>query len=192
MLIIVALLVAATARPCNAQFVRVPVIVVPRPHVPFHIPHIPHGTNNGGGDVDSETLAVIFEGIVVVAAFGAGAYLIYVWRKKSRPRARIRIIGLPPGEAPVWVRYAWMGLELPLIQGQVRSERLAAEQVLSHRPVAPPLSYAVDGRTAIEILASASPEAAAWWRQWAPAVLAPGYQLVFPAADCERLDDLGT
>jgi hypothetical protein len=191
MLIIVAMLVAATARPCEAQFVRVPVVVVPRPPVHFHMPHIPHGTNNGAGDVDSDTLVVIFEGIVLAAAFGAAAYLVHVWRKKSGPRARIRIIGLPPGEAPVWVRYAWLGLELPLIPGQVRSNRVAAQQVLSLQPVMPPPSYAVDGKTAIEVLASASPEAAAWWRQWAPAVLAPGYQLVFPAANCERLDDLG-
>jgi hypothetical protein len=191
MLITMALLVAASAPPCNAQFVRVPVIIVPRPHVPIHF-HPPHGTNKEGGHVDSEALVAIFIGIGVVAALCGGAYVIYAWRKKSMPRARIRIIGLPPGEAPLWVRYAWLGLELPLIPGQVRGERVIAEQVLSHRPVVPPLGYAVDGKTAIELLGSASPDAAAWWRQWAPVVLTPGYQLVFPAADCARLDDLGT
>jgi hypothetical protein len=194
-LIAVVLLLAASARPCDAQFVRPPVVVFRPPviHVPVPHVHVPQGTNQRGGSdgVSSETLIAIVGVIGVLAALGGGAYLIYAWRKKSMPRARIRIIGLPPGEAPEWVRWAWLGLELPLIQSQVRSEKVAAEQVLSHRPAETPPAYAVDGRAAIEILASASPEAAAWWRQWAPVVLAPGYQLVFPAANCERLDDLG-
>ena len=32
--------------------------------------------------------------------------------KKANPT--IRIIGVPPGEAPLWVREKWVGLELPL------------------------------------------------------------------------------
>ena len=62
---------------------------------------------------------------------------------------------------------------------------------MSHAPAFAPAAYAVDGKTALDFLASASPDAAAWWRENAPEISSSGYQLVFPAEVCERLDDLG-
>jgi hypothetical protein len=88
------------------------------------------------------------------------------------------------------VRHAWVGLLLPLIEGQVQTEYAVAQQVVSHALVTAPSAYAVEGTAAIGVLESANPEAAAWWRQNAPEVLAAGYQLIFPAEVCERLDDL--
>ena len=32
----------------------------------------------------------------------------------SKTSRTIRIISIPPGEAPLWVREKWVGLELPL------------------------------------------------------------------------------
>ena len=82
--------------------------------------------------------------------------------------------------------------ELPVIVGQTQAAKGITLGVLSRRSVDAPPGYAVEGRRALAALESASPEAAAWWRENAPDVLAPGYQLIFPAEVCERLDDLGS
>jgi hypothetical protein len=199
-LIVLALAVA----PGRAQFVRPPVIIprapviVPRPpvHVPVHVP-VPHGVGHGAQGIaghaqrEDRDLGFIFWIIGVVLATCVGLGLLVYWRKRSTRRAVIRITQVPPGEAPEVVRRAWIGLELPLLAGQVRPDRGLALGVLSGRRVPAPDSYPVDGRTAINLLAAVSPDAAQWWRQHAPHVLARGYQLVFPAAVCERLDDLG-
>jgi hypothetical protein len=127
-----------------------------------------------------------------VAAVALVVFLMYRWRKRSAPRAQIRIKAVPPGEAPEFVRRAWVGLDLPVIAGQVQPDHGPAFGALSHQRLAMPAGYAVDGPTAIAILQTASPEIAAWWRENVPAAVAPGFQLVFPADVCERLDDLQT
>jgi hypothetical protein len=134
----------------------------------------------------------VIGGVAALAGIGGGGYLIHRWRRRSARRAVIRITAPPPGELPEFIRRAWVGLELPLIPGQTRVECLTAQEVLSRHEVDALPGYAVDGRTAVEILASANPEVARWWRENAPDILAPGYQLVFAAEVCERLDDLGT
>src|SRR5207253_2971180 len=155
---------------------------IPRP---ITVPHIfPHPGHAGGtGDVNWPVLLSIVGG---VAAIAVGVY----WYKHRPSSVRVRIVTIPPGEAPEEVRRAWVGLELPLIVGQVHTEHIAAQQAVSHQAVNAPNSYAVEGRAAVAILEAASPDAAAWWRQNAPHVLASGYQLIFPADVCERLDDL--
>jgi hypothetical protein len=45
----------------------------------------------------------------------------------------------------------------------------------------------VEGKKAVQLLAAVAPNAAAWWRQHAPHVLAHGYQLVFPVEVCEKI-----
>jgi hypothetical protein len=190
-LLTVAFLLTVAARPCWGQFVRPPVIV-PRPpvHVPVHVPHVPHAP--GGKDSDRGVSGWVIGGVAALAGLGGGGYLIHRWRRRSARRAVIRITAPPPGEVPEFVRRAWVGLELPLIQGQTRVETMTAQEVLSRHEVNALPGYAVDGKTAVEILASANPEVARWWRENAPDILAPGYQLVFAAEVCERLDDLGT
>ena len=189
-----AVLLVVAVRPCWGQFVRPP-IVVPRPpvpipvHVPVHVPAGTHGANQGGG-WNEQTWWWVGGGVAGVVGIGGGSLLVYKLRKRAAPRAVVRIIALPPGEAPEPVRQAWVGLLLPLIQGQVQTENVLAQQAVSHQPVAAPSAYAVEAKAAIELLESANPEAAAWWKQNAPEVLAPGYQLIFPAEVCERLDDL--
>ena len=180
-----------------AQFVRPPPIII-RPPTPVivHPPIIPHGSQQGGqggqGGGDATILIWIAGSVAGLALLGVAIALVYRWRKHAAPRAIVRIKTVPPGEAPVWVRQMWVGLELPLIAGQVQADHQGALGVLSRRPVQPPASYAVDANTAFTILESASPEAAAWWRENAPDIAKPGFQLVFPADVCERLDDLGS
>jgi hypothetical protein len=155
------------------------------------VTHGPHGPNQGGNVVDSDVFWWCVGGAGALALCGGGAFVGYRVYKRSRPRARIRIIAVPPGEAPEFVRRAWVGLELPVVAGQVQADTGVALGVVSHRPVNAPAGYAVDSKAAVAILQSASPEIAAWWRENAPAAVASGYQLIFPADVCERLDDLG-
>lgn len=88
--------------------------------------------------------------------------------------ATIRIVRRPLGEAPEWVRDAWLGVELDLVTGNrtwrtfgvlsgPRSWfgelwRLVTNQTATGR------GYAVVARTAVERLAEHAPEAAEWWR----------------------------
>ncbi|MCI0680791.1 MAG: hypothetical protein L0Y71_01695 [Gemmataceae bacterium] len=191
--LLTAVVLLVASQPCWAQFVRPPIIIPRPPPVPVHIPvHIPTGARpaaQGGGNHDALWWAL--GGGAGALAVGGGAYAVYRLRRRAAPRAIVRIVAMPPGEAPETVRQAWIGLELPLIEDQTQTEYVVAQQVLSHQPVTAPAGYAVEGKTAVEILESAAPEAAAWWRQNAPEALTPGYQLIFPAEVCDRMDDLG-
>lgn len=79
----------------------------------------------------------------------------------------IEIIKVPEGEAPEWVREAWVGLVLPC-DPYVGHGQEPEKGVLSlkecegiHRKR---YSYAVFQKDAIRILRNYSPNAAAWWR----------------------------
>jgi hypothetical protein len=108
----------------------------------------------------------------------------------------IRITAVPPGEAPLWVREKWVGLELPAV-GYSAPKGFFAYRVLSSphsmlaqwwgvvRGRAERISgYAVEAGSAIDVLATSSPEAAAWWRENAPHVIGPRRQLLFPEHVC--------
>jgi hypothetical protein len=109
----------------------------------------------------------------------------------------IRIVAVPPGEAPLWVREKWVGLELPLAFdaaardyrgfGVVSGPRTFLRQLWALlRGRAERVSgYAVEGARAVDILQSSSPEAAAWWRTHAARHLEPQRYLVFHAHVCE-------
>jgi hypothetical protein len=108
----------------------------------------------------------------------------------------IRITAVPPGEAPFWVREQWVGLELPAV-GYSSPKEFFAYGVLSSprsmfaqwwsvvRGRAERISgYVVQAGPAIDILATSSPEAAAWWRENAAHVIGPRRQLLFPEQVC--------
>jgi hypothetical protein len=111
----------------------------------------------------------------------------------------IRIIKVPPGEAPESVRQAWVGLSLPLAEGQgIRPTTYEACGVLSGpKDLSSTLAawvskrfrlsagYAVETLAAVEILSHVNPEAAGWWYQKVPYLTMPGEQLIFPASVCE-------
>ncbi len=72
----VVLLLAALSQPCQAQFVRVPV-VVPRP---VTVPHVavPHGSPSHGGD--NRALGWVLGGLGGVAVIAGGVYVVRRWQ----------------------------------------------------------------------------------------------------------------
>jgi hypothetical protein len=114
----------------------------------------------------------------------------------NKPAWIIRIVAVPPGEAPLWVREKWVGLDLPvarysgpgrfLAMGVLSLPRSVLAQWLAvFRGRAEMIAgYAVEAVPAIGILAHASPEAAAWWRENTPHLIAPRRYLVFHEEVC--------
>lgn len=112
-------------------------------------------------------------------------------------RAYIRIVGVPPGEAPEEVRRAWVGVRIPLPRFHTGPKAWRSAGVLTGpRTLAARLAalwsgrlsrsdgYAVNVVEAIAALEAAHPEAARWWREHAPHLLKPGRAFVFAAAAC--------
>jgi hypothetical protein len=155
--------------------------IVPAPHPPVH-PFIPHGSGQGDnrGEFDS-TVPWIAGGFLLT---GVAVLLgVYVWR--NRTVAHLRIVRLPPGEAPEEIRRAWIGTELPLKRRQLKPQVVRTVGVQTNSAGQPEAGYAVDGKLAVAALASHSPAAADWWREHAPHVVMRGYQLEFPEGVCE-------
>ncbi len=115
----------------------------------------------------------------------------------TQPTAKIRIVAVPPGEAPFWVRQEWVGLELPLTR-YVRPQIAVTFGVLSG-PTSwlgqiwemligradRAIGYAVEGAAAVEILEAKNPDAARWWREHAPLSVAPRRYLLFHEHVCQ-------
>ncbi len=96
----------------------------------------------------------------------------------------IRIIDVPPGDAPEDVRRAWVGLVLPVCDPT--NDVWLGRGVLTRRPETLD-GYAVEGATAVSMLSKINTDAANWWRDNAPHILQPGAILVFHAKVCEKL-----
>jgi hypothetical protein len=112
-------------------------------------------------------------------------------------RKYIRIIAVPPGEAPEEIRRAWVGVRLPLLlwHGKKREWRSAGVltgpkslfarlSALFSGALQRQSGYAVVVLDAIAALAVTHPEAARWWRENAPHVVRPGKVFVFAAEAC--------
>lgn len=108
---------------------------------------------------------------------------------------RIKIVRRPTGEAPEWVRDAWIGLSLPLAAKQPQT--WAVFGVLSaprgwHREFWAILSgkttkatgYLVNARQAVDQLATFHPEAAAWWREHTPQLVSGRRNFLFDVDAC--------
>lgn len=118
----------------------------------------------------------------------------------SNPNWAVRIVAVPPGDAPFWVRQKWVGLELPVIRYAAHRKLLAfgvpsiprswsAQWAAVFRGHAELVAgYAVEAASAVGILAQASPEAAAWWRENTPHLIAPKRYLVFHEEVCRIAD----
>jgi hypothetical protein len=106
----------------------------------------------------------------------------------------IRIVRAPSGEAPLWVREAWIGVTLPTrargrwtgfgvltgpgsLLGQLWARLRGRAQRID--------GFSVDAWQAVERLAAHNPEAAAWWRREAAAFVRPGSVFVFDHGACE-------
>lgn len=120
---------------------------------------------------------------------------MFTLRAGARP-VQIRITSVPPGDAPLWVREKWLGVELTSVLG-------ASPQVFRSASVLAPPSflaslwrlitrqsrtvngYPVQITAAIDALGKSSPEAATWWRQNTPQLLSCHRLFVFDAKACE-------
>ncbi len=119
----------------------------------------------------------------------------------SSPR-KVRVVAVPPGEAPLWVREKWVGLEFPLAQSSTRPLTERAAGVLSGSGTRSIVAafvrcftiglnrergFAVEVSVANQIVERTSPEAAAWWRTNAPHLFQSGRCFLFPEEVCEVL-----
>jgi hypothetical protein len=112
------------------------------------------------------------------------------------PALKVRIVQAPIGEAPEWVREAWVGLELPL----AHPEEVAVEtggvltgprtwlggwwaRLTGRLEVVS--GYVVKADRAIDLLGRSRPEAAAWWRAHAPEFCRSGAEFIFDSPACE-------
>jgi len=110
----------------------------------------------------------------------------------------IRITSVPPGEAPQWVREKWVGLMLPLATWRSKPLMAYTSGVLSGPPnrlaailwglrgrLEQQSGYAVDASAALAILERTAPDAASWWRENVPRLLARRRRFMFRTSDCE-------
>ena len=115
-------------------------------------------------------------------------------------KGRIRIVAVPAGEAPQWVREKWVGLELPLTLRSAHKFhtfgvltgprgffaglwRLVAGRSTRRR------GYAVEVAAALTALERIHPDAAVWWRTNAPHLLTRGRHFLFREEECRVIDD---
>ena len=109
----------------------------------------------------------------------------------------IRIVQRPIGEAPDWVRDAWIGMSLPLASERERKWRCLSGLTEPHSALSQILAifsgktYAVKGfvvnaKTAVDRLAEHHPGAAAWWREHTPHMLTGRRYFAFDSAACRQ------
>lgn len=113
----------------------------------------------------------------------------------------VRITQRPEGEAPDWVRDAWIGLTLPTTHRTVRvwygfgvlsGPHDAYRQWFSFfrrgrkQRVA---GYRVNAKAAVDLLGVSHPQAAQWWREHVAVLLDGTRDFVFDAEACEWCDD---
>ena len=114
----------------------------------------------------------------------------------------IRIIATPSGQAPLWVREKWVGLELPLADHPRTQRPVCAitSGVLDGPPtflgfldrlfrgrVSVAKGFAVDAAQASAILESKHPDAANWWKETTPSMIANKRRLLFQKEVCKVL-----
>jgi len=117
----------------------------------------------------------------------------------------VRITKTPPGEAPLEVRNAWVGLVLPLRRGETGPRRILTAGVVTGprsrlgflvaallRRFEPVVGFVIDAAASLEILAEHDASAAEWWRDNAPSTVAPGKALLFHAEVCEIVAEPST
>lgn len=80
-------------------------------------------------------------------------------------QGRIRIIKIPDGEAPLYIRAAWVRLILPCDPYFGHPDLVIETGVLSDEPKPSRSSFGVPQDMAISILRESNPQAALWWNQ---------------------------
>ena len=109
----------------------------------------------------------------------------------------IEIVNRPTGEAPDWVRDAWIGLHIPLKEeNTITAETFNAGNaprtqlgfVIARLMGRSELKtgYVVSSKTAVEILAASHIKAAEWWVDNVPNILHPEMIFIFNEQACAR------
>jgi hypothetical protein len=116
--------------------------------------------------------------------------------RSARPLRGFQVVDTPPGEAPEYVRRGWVGLVLPVGEGEHGPHALPVTRDFAiPTPLGMTLGrlagtvrgatgYLTEASLAVEMLAAVAPEAAEWYRENAPRRVAPGMVLFFPADVC--------
>jgi hypothetical protein len=99
--------------------------------------------------------------------------------------AGIKIISRPAGQAPEWVRDAWIGLELPLCEDYQPKDDEQMFGILNLEPVKELGGYAVSATIAFQQLFRVNPDACEWWRVNAPWAIAA--RLIFEKNACRLI-----
>ncbi|MFA5375394.1 MAG: hypothetical protein WC455_06550 [Dehalococcoidia bacterium] len=114
---------------------------------------------------------------------------------------KIRIIAVPPGEAPEHIRQSWIGVVIPLPPPPFDEKRSIPSAGVLSGPKTPlgqisallrgkgtkRYGYAVETLDAVGALAEKNPEAAQWWYKNTSFLMKKGQMLVFPAEVCEEV-----
>jgi hypothetical protein len=104
------------------------------------------------------------------------------------PKALIRIIAIPPGEAPLEIREQWVGLILPLVEDEACAWEMETFGILTGKIESETtIGYAVGLHEAMAALGEKSPEAVAWWRTNAPHLFEEDSVLVFDQVACRLI-----
>ncbi|HSW89344.1 MAG TPA: hypothetical protein VLH19_00550 [Patescibacteria group bacterium] len=73
--------------------------------------------------------------------------------------ALVEIVSTPPGQAPEWVRKAWVGLSLPVAPDHERGIQMGACGGEAQNVG----GYSIPTEEALEILSAKNEDAAQWW-----------------------------
>ena len=115
--------------------------------------------------------------------------------------AAIKIISTPPGEAPLHIREAWVGLVLPLAVPSVRSVWIVGGVLTGPKTLwrqrlhlflgrgRRHAGYVVNLAAAVTLLERVNPSAAAWWRENTGEMIAQNRNVVFFAEVCEEAEE---
>jgi hypothetical protein len=171
-----------------AQFVRISVTAF-RPstvRVPIH------GVAGGSprdSDLDAPTV-LLCVGILGVAA------ILWVDQRNKRAGAaqplptivagKIVITSVPIGEAPLDIRAAWVGLELPVKNREPIS--VSGEGVITRSTMSAEWGYVVDAPAALHLLMAHHHDAAKWWLTTRGELCRSGAEFVFRDVECTKIE----
>lgn len=99
---------------------------------------------------------------------------------------KIKIIGVPPGQAPEKIRKQWVGLVLPVEENAPGPEEGIQIGIRGGQPENLG-GYPVRTQDAIELLKEKSPQTAKWWERNFPPSVIP--RLVFSKTVCEIIPE---
>ena len=103
-------------------------------------------------------------------------------------KTRIRIIAVPPGEAPLEIREQWVGLILPLADGMPGTWQLQTTGVITGElSDEETIGYAVEFSEAMAALAETAPDAVKWWKTNTLYLFEEEGVLIFEQDVCEPL-----